>query len=183
MSRENRKSRAEHHEVAPFAAAVYGPDGAERDALARFVAELQAEGVRVGGLLQEARHDAAGQKAGIDLVEIAGQERFPINRPTRENLENHTCSLDDSILAESSSALRRAIAARVDLIVLEKFGDREQKGQGLNDEVFTAIAEGIPLLIAVPEDALPLWRERSGDLGEILDFSQAAFRHWWNETR
>jgi hypothetical protein len=92
--------------LAPFAAAVYRPDTAERDALARFVAELRAQGVRVGGLLQEASHDATRRKAGIDLVEITSGKRFPINRPTRENLANHTCSLDLSVLADSSAAPR-----------------------------------------------------------------------------
>ncbi len=175
----NQNSEARQAELAPFAAAVYAPEETGRDALARFVAELTAEGVRVGGLLQEAAHDAAGQKAGIDLVDIASARRFPINRPTRASLQNHSCSLDASVLVESSAVLRRAIAERVELIVLEKFGDQEQKGQGLADEIFTAIAEGIPLLIAVPKEALGLWRERSGDLGEILDFTPDSFRRWW----
>jgi hypothetical protein len=175
----NQESEARQTELAPFAAAVYGPDEPERDALTAFVAELSAAGVRVGGLLQEAAHDAAGQRAGIDLVDIASARRFAINRPTRESLENHTCSLDASVLVESSAVLRRAIAERVDLIVLEKFGDQEQKGQGLADEIFAAIAAGIPLLIAVPEDALSLWRERSGDLGEILEFTPDSLRRWW----
>ena len=79
--------------------------------------------------------------------------------------------------------MRRAIADRVDLIVLEKFGDQEQKGQGLSEEIFTAIAEEIPLLIAVPEDAQELWRERSGGLGETLDFTLDSFRRWWQGVR
>ena len=178
-----RESEAQQREVAPFAAAVYAPDETERDALARFAAELVAEGVRVGGLLQEASHDAAGQKAGIDLVDIASDRRFPINRPTRENLQHHTCSLNASVLVESSEALRRAIAERVDLIILEKFGDQEQKGHGLVEEIFAAIAADIPLLLAVPEDALAMWRERCGDLGDILDFSPASFRRWWATAR
>jgi len=98
-------------------------------------------------------------------------------------LANGTCSLDTSVLVESSAALRRAIAERVDLIVLKKFGDQEQKGQGLSGEIFTAIAENIPLLIAVPQDALELWKERSGGLGEILDFKVEQFRHWWQSAQ
>mgnify|MGYP005636918275 FL=1 len=180
MTLENEMTKSE---LSPFAAAVYTPDAAERDALVRFVAELSAGGIRVGGLLQEARHGPAGEKAGIDLVEITSGERFPINRPTKENLASGTCSLDTSVLADSSAAMRRAIAARVDLIVLEKFGDQEQKGQGLSEEIFTAIAEEIPLLIAVPEDALELWRERSGGLGETLDFTLENFRRWWQGVK
>jgi len=98
-------------------------------------------------------------------------------------LANGTCSLDTSVLVESSAALRRAIAERVDLIVLEKFGDQEQKSQGLSDEIFTAIAENIPLLIAVPQDALELWKERSGGLSEILDFKVEQFCYWWQSAQ
>jgi nucleoside-triphosphatase THEP1 len=170
-------------ELAPFAAAIYAPEQAQRDALTSFVAELRREGVRVGGLLQEAAHDDDGQKAGIDLVDISSARRFPINRPTRESLKYHTCSLDASVLVDSSAVLRRDIEQQVDLIVLEKFGEQEQKGPGRADEIFAAIAAGIPLLIAVPEDALALWRERSGDLGDILDFTPASFRRWWQTAQ
>jgi hypothetical protein len=86
-------------------------------------------------------------------------------------------------LAESTEALRRAIREKADLIVLEKFGEQEQKGQGLSDEIFAAIAEEIPLLIAVPEFALPLWQERSGELGDTLPYDVAAFQQWWNSVR
>ncbi|MBT6910816.1 MAG: DUF2478 domain-containing protein, partial [Rhodospirillaceae bacterium] len=105
------------------------------------------------------------------------------NRPTKENLENKTCSLNTNALAESTEALRRAIRERADLIVLEKFGEQEQKGQGLSDEIFMAIAEDIPLLIAVPEFALDLWQERSGEMGDTLNYDVGAFHEWWTSVR
>ncbi len=166
-------------DVAPFAAAVYTRDLQDRDALSDFAAELRAKGVRVGGLVQEILRDADGKMTGIDMVALDNGQRIAINRPTRENLENNTCSLDTSALTESTEALRRAIREGVDLIVLEKFGEQEQKGQGLNDEIFAAIAEEIPLLIAVPQFALELWQERSGELGDTLPYDVAAFRTWW----
>ena len=180
MSEQNASAA---DELAPFAAAVYGQGVANRGALADFTAELRAQGVRVGGLLQEPVYAEDGRRAGIDVVEIDSGRRIPINRPTKENLENHTCSLNTIALTESTEALRRAVAERVDLIVLEKFGEQEQKGQGLIDEVFLAISEEIPLLIAVPEEALALWQERSGALGDTLPFDLDAFRRWWAAVR
>jgi len=162
-----------------FAAAVYSRDLEDRDALADFAAELRGAGIRVGGLVQKVVHDADGEKTGIDIVELDTGRRIAINRPTREDLENKTCSLDTDALAESTEALRRAVRERADLIVLEKFGEQEQKGQGLSDEIFMAIAEEIPLLIAVPESALDLWQERSGELGDTLAYDLDAFRAWW----
>ena len=63
--------------------------------------------------------------------------------------------------------------------MVEKFGELEQNGKGLIDEILQTIVEGIPLLIAVPEAALPLWQERSGELGSVLAFSEEAFQQWW----
>ncbi|MDA1099633.1 MAG: DUF2478 domain-containing protein [Proteobacteria bacterium] len=166
-----------------FAAAVYARDLQDRDALSDFAAELRGAGVRVGGLVQEILRDADGKMTGIDMVALDTGQRIAINRPTRENLENKTCSLDTSALTESIEALRRAIRENVDLIVLEKFGEQEQKGQGLNDEIFMAIAEEIPLLIAVPAFALDLWQERTGALGDTLAYDLDAFRQWWATAR
>ncbi len=165
-----------------FAAAVYPRDLKERDALARFAAELRDQGVHVGGLVQEVLRDENGTMRGIDMVELDTGRRIAINRPTKENLENKTCSLNTNALAESTEALRRAIRERADLIVLEKFGEQEQKGQGLSDEIFMAIAEDIPLLIAVPVFALDLWQERSGEMGETLSYDLDSFRAWWSEA-
>ena len=166
-----------------FAAAVYARDLAQRDALTRFALDLREQGVRVGGLVQDVSRGENGRMTRIDMVELDTGRRIAINRPTRENIQNKTCSLNTNALAESTEALRRAVRERVDLIVLKKFGEQEQKGQGLSDEIFAAIAEDIPLLIAVPRFALDLWRERTGEMGETLDYDLEAFHQWWASVR
>ena len=169
-------------EQLPFAAAVYSRATEDRKALATFAANLRSDGVRVGGLLQEELVDGGGCRMGIDLVDIETGARFPINRPSKENMENGTCSMNTNVLADSTGALRRAVEEKVDLIVLEKFGEQEQNGGGLNDEILNAIAENIPLIIAVPEAALELWTERSGGLGSRLDHDVDSFRNWWKSV-
>ncbi len=170
-------------ETGPFAAAVYSRQTVDREALAEFAEELKGQNVRVGGLLQEVMFDGVGRKIGIDIVEVDTGLRFPINRPTKENIEGHSCSLNSEKLADSTEALRRAVREKFDLIVLEKFGEQEQKGQGLFDEIFSAISEEVPLLIAVPEPALEIWRQQTGNLGQTLDFDLDAFRSWWSGVR
>ena len=162
-----------------FAAAVYTCDLADREALSVFAAELRTAGVRVGWLVQDVVRGDDGKMRHIDMVELDTGRRIAINRPTRKSLENKICSLNTSALTESTEALRRAIQEGVDLIVLEKFGGQEQKGQGLNDEIFATIAEEMPLLIDVPAFALELWQERSGALGDTLPYDLDACRHWW----
>jgi hypothetical protein len=53
----------------------------------------------------------------------------------------------------------------------------------LIDEIFQTIAAGIPLLISVPEAALPVWQQRSGELGSVLTFSEQAFEQWWQSLQ
>ena len=177
----DKASSDDNQDQLPFAAAVYSRSTEDRKALATFTATLRAKGVRVGGLLQEELVDGGGCRMGIDLVDVETGSRFPINRPSKENLESKTCSMNTNVLADSTEALRRAIEDKVDLIVLEKFGEQEQNGGGLNDEILNAIAENIPLLIAVPETALELWTERSGGLGAYLDHNVDSFQTWWKD--
>jgi nucleoside-triphosphatase THEP1 len=172
----------ENTERLPFAAAVYSRATEDRKALATFAAGLRDKGIKVGGLLQEELIDGGGCRMGIDLVDVVSGSRFPINRPTKESVESKACSMNTNVLADSTEALRQAIADRVDLIVLEKFGEQEQGGGGLNDEILNAIAENIPLVIAVPETALELWTERSGGLGSNLNHDVKSLEDWWQEV-
>jgi nucleoside-triphosphatase THEP1 len=165
-------------EIAPFAAAVYTPQTADRTALLKFVEKQKAKRRRIGGVLQVALLDASGNVAGLNAVDVATGQRIPITRPVQRDDE---CSLDVSALADTTGIIERAISDRVDLVVVEKFGEMEQGGGGLIDEIMQTIVAGIPLLIAVPEAALPLWQERSGELGRVLEFSEDAFEQWWRE--
>ena len=162
--------------IAPFAAAVYKPHTADRMALLKFVEKQKALNIRVGGVLQEALFDAKGEIVGLDAVDVLTDRRIPISRPAKNDDE---CGLDVSALAGTSAIIRQAISDDLDLIVIEKFGEMEQNGKGLIDEILQTISAGIPLLIAVSEAALPVWQERSGELGSVLAFNEDAFQQWW----
>jgi nucleoside-triphosphatase THEP1 len=164
--------------IAPFAAAVYTPYTDDRMALLKFVEKLKSLNIRVGGVLQEALFNSAGQITGLNAVDVATNQRIPISRLSKSDDE---CSLDVSALTETTGIIRNAISERMDLVVVEKFGELEQDGKGLIDEIFQTIAEGIPLLISVPEAALPVWQKRSGALGSVLAFSEQAFQQWWQD--
>ncbi|NQV57988.1 MAG: DUF2478 domain-containing protein [Rhodospirillales bacterium] len=168
--------RSEKQMTAAFAATVYTPKQADKSALPGFVRRLQAEQVKVAGILQESRLDFDDRTRTIDSVDISTGDRIPIKRPMTNDDE---CGLDVASLVETSAILRNAIRARPDLVVIEKFGDQEQMGEGLLDEIMQIIAEGIPLLIAVPEPALDIWRRQCGGLGETLPYTEDAMRDWW----
>ena len=165
------------------AAAVYGPETPKRFALPRFVAELQARGWRVGGLLQENLKREDGQKLGIDAIAIDTGGRIPITRYTDYHLRERVCGLDTGMLTESTEALRRAIRDRVDVLVVEKFSEREKEGGGFTDEILNAIAEGIPTLVAVSVDAMDHWNALMGGFGVTVPMEVDALWRWWGAHR
>ena len=164
---------------ARFAAAVYGPGTTDRMALIKFAEKQRAKGTRVGGVLQEAIIDRDGVITGLDAVDVVSGRRIPISRPPSNPGE---CGLDVSALADTAGLIRNAIDQAVDLVVVEKFGELEQEGKGLIDEILQAIAEDIPLIISVSSAALPLWQERSGELGSVLAFDEDVFEEWWRRV-
>jgi nucleoside-triphosphatase THEP1 len=166
--------------MAPFAAAVYTVDTGDRMALLKFVDKLKALDIRVGGVLQEALFDSDGGIIGLNAIDVSNNDRIPISRPAQNDDE---CGLDVSALTQTTAIVRNAISERCELMVVEKFGELEQSGKGLIDEILQTIAEGIPLLISVPEAALPVWQERSGELGNVLPFTEQAFQQWWQSVK
>ena len=163
-----------------FDAVVYLSSPNTRHALSDFVKSLKQDGVHVGGVLQETFRIPEGDMRGINIIDVETERRIPINYPTREEWDNRVCSLDVSALAETSVVLKRAIERRPDLIVVEKFGNSEKDGKGLMEEIFQAIVEGIPLLVAVPEAFLEDWAERSGGMGATIPHELDAIRAWWD---
>jgi len=168
------------HTKAPFAAAVYKPDTGDRMALMKFVEKQKLLNTRVGGIIQEATFSSDGRLTGLNAVDVSTNRRIPITHPVKSDDE---CRLDASALTETTDIIRTAINDRVDLIVVEKFGDLEQKGKGLIDEILQTIVEGIPLLISVPEAALPIWQERSGKLGSVIPCTEEDIQQWWQNIK
>lgn len=161
------------------AAVLYTQHPSEGTALSLFANQLKKRGWRVGGIVQDILRDDQGTKIGVDAVALDTGHRFPIVRPSQEDLAASSCGLDRSVLTESSTALRRAIDDRVDILIVEKFGEREQLGEGLSDDILAAMAEGIPVLVAVPAAAIEIWNDFTGGLADLLPSEMSALQRWW----
>lgn len=162
-----------------LAGALYPSRQRELGLMRAFADEVIADGWRVGGIIQEVLKDDDGNITGIDAIELDTGNRFEINRPTESDREHKTCSLNTLVLAEAGGELDRAIRARADLVLIEKFGEQEQQGGGLADEILRAVSEGIPTLVAVPSGVRDVWLEFTGEMGEEMDFNIESFRAWW----
>jgi len=163
-------------------AVIHGPGSEHVDALLdRFVHELQRRGFRVGGVVQRnygERDDCADR---MELVDVATGRAFGIS----QNLgrESRACRVDPAGVADASQALRRAIEERADLIVVNKFAGLEAHGEGLSDEILTAISEGIPVLISVGSRFTNEWQTFTGGYADLLTPDWDALWRWWGAAR
>ena len=160
------------------AAVVFRRDEHDRQALAEFARSLQSAGFRLGGIVQETFYDDQGHRLGIDSVDLATGERVAINKPDLDPVKGG-CSLDRDALMDSGLPLRRALTDRPQLVVIEKYGEQEQAGTGLADDIVAVIAEGLPTLVLVPAEALGDWRELTAGTVAELPCEAGALRQWW----
>jgi uncharacterized protein len=176
-------TKNQNHPDVCFAGAIYRSREREIGLLQRFADELGAQGWRVGGIVQEILTNEDGTSGGLDAVELDTGHRIPINRPNKSTLDSHTCTLDTQALAETSSAIKRAIEKDMDLILVEKYGEQEQQGHGLASDILHAVSEGVPTLIAVPDGVKDKWGEFTGNMGDEIPFNIDAFRTWWDQVQ
>ncbi|PWC31104.1 DUF2478 domain-containing protein [Azospirillum sp. TSO35-2] len=163
-------------------AVIHGPGSYGVDALLDgFTAELTRRGFRVGGLVQRNHGPGDDCAERMELVDVATGHAYDITQ--RLGRESQSCRVDPTGVAEASQAIRRAVAERVDLLVVNKFAGLESHGDGLSDEMLTAIAEGIPLLTSVGSRYLNEWQTATGGFCELLSPVEDALWRWWGPQR
>ncbi|CCE11374.1 putative molybdenum ABC transporter, ATP-binding protein [Bradyrhizobium sp. STM 3843] len=166
-------------DLGPLAAVLYGPTDDADSLLSDFAQALLRQGVRVGGVVQNNVRDAVGKKTGMEVIDLADGHAISICQPLGSGAM--ACTLDAGGLAEAAVAVQRAIDARVDLIVVNKFAKQEAAGGGLRDELAQAIVSGIPVLTAVPEKCVAEWQAFTANCGTTLQPSRDALDAWWRE--
>lgn len=163
-------------------AVIHGPGSYGVDALLDgFTAELKRRGFRVGGLVQRNHGPGDDCAERMELVDVATGRAYDITQ--KLGRESQSCRVDPTGVAEASQAIRNAVASRVDLLVINKFAGLESHGDGLSDEMLTAIAEGIPLLTSVGSRYLNEWQTATGGFCDLLSPVADALWRWWGPQR
>ncbi|PWC64409.1 hypothetical protein TSH7_10750 [Azospirillum sp. TSH7] len=163
-------------------AVIHGPGSYGVDALLDgFTAELKRRGFRVGGLVQRNHGPGDDCAERMELVDVATGRAYDITQ--KLGRESQSCRVDPTGVAEASQAIRNAVASRVDLLVINKFAGLESHGDGLSDEMLTAIAEGIPLLTSVGSRYLNEWQTATGGFCDLLSPVPDALWRWWGPQR
>ncbi len=154
----------------------YPEGGNVEDLLARFADSLRGQGVAVGGLLQRSSREANGRPR-MEMIDIASGKTSLIS----QNLggKSSACCVDLTGVADASGTLRRAIAARPDLLIINKFSGLEAKGGGLRAEFLDALASGLPVLTGLSERHRAAFEEMAQGIGKYLEATDQALAEWW----
>jgi hypothetical protein len=94
------------------------------------------------------------------------------------------CRLNERGLIDAEAPIASAIAERVDLLVINRFGRAESLGRGLLGCFAAALEAGVPVLTAVRAPYEDAWREFHGglarelppDWSRVIDWAQRARR-------
>ncbi len=161
-------------------AAIIDSDRSGVDALlADFASRLRAEGWRVRGLLQEYRKE--DDKDTSVLIDLETGASFPLFQELGPG--SSSCRVDPRGVAAASVALRKALAERPNLVIVNRFGALESEGGGLASEMLALMSEHLPLLTVVPDEYLESWRRFSGNAGVDLPCRLDALQAWFAGLR
>lgn len=161
----------------PIAAIVSSDRRATDVLLEEFATSLIHAGYAVHGLIQCRPVDA---KHGARLVDLHDGAHYPLFQNLGSG--SQSCSVDTGSLSVASQALRRALVARADLVIANRFGPLEAAGGGLAAEMLALMAEGIPFLTIVAAENLPAWYHFTGGVGIELPAIRKALASWFAEA-
>jgi uncharacterized protein (DUF4213/DUF364 family)/nucleoside-triphosphatase THEP1 len=166
---------------------LYAPDSDKSAVLRGFAAALVERGWRVGGVVIDTLWDGNGRKVGLDLIDLGNARRRPLSRPDTVGIELENWVLDPATVAEGAAAIRRAAAAPADLVIVDKFGPLEGRGEGYAKALAAALATGVPLLVALRSEFLAPWdafcRAAAAPPGVPVRHEMAALFRWWGPER
>jgi hypothetical protein len=137
---------------------------------------LLRQGVKLGGLLQVSTGARGGCASTVHVVDLRTNTAFDIWEERGKGAKG--CRLDERGLAEASCAVEDAIADRVDLIIMNRFGRAESLGGGLLASFSSAVSAGLPVLTAVRAPYDPTWTTFHGGLGQWLPTDVRAIVAW-----
>ena len=162
-----------------LAAIVYRPDDDVDSLLAGFASDLICQGNRVGGIVQKNTKRECGARELMEVVDLMTGASIRICQSLGSGAA--ACKLDPAGLAEAATAVSRAVAANLDLIIVNKFSKQEAAGAGLRTEIADAVMAGRPLLTAVPDKCYDAWTNFTGSFGTTLVCERRIVEDWWRE--
>ncbi|HKW84397.1 MAG TPA: DUF2478 domain-containing protein [Burkholderiaceae bacterium] len=145
----------------PLAAAIVDDRSIDIDAfLAQVVQRQLAAGRRVRGCLMRRPPREPGCAATMHLVDITTSQSYLVSQPMGTN--SRACRADTQGFARASSIFRRALDEAPDLVISNRFGELEVRGEGFCEELLAVMCREIPFLTTVAARNAEVWREFTG---------------------
>jgi len=120
--------------------------GATDRLLGSVAAALAAEGRRPAGVIRATGAGPAGDCEAALRVLPDG----PVIRITQDlGPDSGACRLDAGALEEAVGALEAVLARPADLMIVNKFGQREAEGRGFRPLIGEALSRGMPVLVGL----------------------------------
>jgi hypothetical protein len=159
-----------------LAAVVYGEHDDPDAVLREFAANLNARGVRAVGMVQA----GACADSSLSAVLVHSGETLLLARDF--DPEAKGCSLDIGRLQSAGARVADAIDAGADLVIINRFGKREQNGKGLGHLINKSLNADIPVVIAVSSLRFEDWIKFVGGMTVKLSCSRDALDAWWQNV-
>ena len=150
-------------------------DGAVNGLLAAVADNLRGMGVAVGGVVQINTERETGRACHMDLSLLSRDGTVRISQDLGAGATG--CRLDPDGL-ERAVGLVSADLARTQLIIVNRFGKQEADGRGFRPVIGEALAQGIPVILALRPDFLPAFAAFTEGLGVALPADATALTDW-----
>ncbi len=158
-------------------AVVYGEDEDPDPALRIFVRRRIARGESVVGLLQRRGPGTRGRRCD------AGYRVLALREEEEPEIEISTTRLrNDDPIEGLGETLEVELSASPSVLVVNRFGRLECRGEGLFRVMATAAELGIPTLVPIPLRHFPRWLEMGGGLAVRLSVDSFALERWWRSV-
>jgi nucleoside-triphosphatase THEP1 len=155
-------------ELPRILAVTYSDSQQAADALRRLVGQLAVRGASCAGFIECAVPLRPGQSRCDMVIEnLSDGQRLKISEDRGPMARG--CRLDGGALADALAQVEVAMAARPDVLVVNKFGKTEAEGAGFRPLIANAIDHGIGVLIAVPWRNIESWRLFVGTFAREID--------------
>lgn len=148
--------------------------------LVEVATRLQGLRLQLAGAVQLNTHRDNRRRCDMFMRDLSSGELVEISE--YRGPQARGCRLDHRALEDMVGLSKAAVDRGVDLLIVNRFGKREAKGQGFRQTMDAAITKGIPVLTTVGTDNLTHWRHYTADFAEELPVDLSSAMAWCLRT-
>lgn len=156
--------------------------GAVDAVLSEVARRLTAEGFGLAGVVRAPATRDLHDHCDMDLAVLPLGVAVRISQDLGKAATS--CRLDAAALEEAAAAVETSLArGPVDLLIVNKFGQREAEGRGFRPAIALALERGIPVLVGVPEGHRAAFARFAEDLAVALPVAAEPVLDWCRGAR